>query len=67
MLQNNKTLWYGENHSRKSYGQAGYVPNQIWENRRFWMVGLRKTIMQIQVRSLPQRSPNKNAKLAEFI
>ena len=28
-----KTLWYGENHNRRSYGQAGYVQIQIWQNR----------------------------------
>ena len=25
-----KTLWYGENHNRRSYGQIGYVSVQIW-------------------------------------
>ena len=30
--QNSKTLWYGEDHNRRSYGQARYVLIQIWDN-----------------------------------
>ena len=39
LVQNSKTLWYGENHNRKSYGKIGYVSVQIRENWPIWMVG----------------------------
>ena len=57
-----QTLWYGENHNKRSYGKIRYVPIYIWEIRRILMVGFRKNFSRcrytIYLKRVQGRIPN---------